>query len=167
VNDAILKYDFQKNEYLLWSFAHNPSCFHSYRHTDGTDRLLFASGSQIYQYSDSATSDDGQPIEASLDFIFHLDAPEVQKHWDGIGIMTNPGCQATAQVAFCDNLEDRSRKYRTLGSLSSGYSRFLFGKKDNEEIPTSRFMFLRITEKSTDAPFTYYGCSISAENEPW
>lgn len=167
VSNAVLKYDFQKNEYLLWSFANKPNCFHSFRHTDGTDKLLFSEGSQIYEYSETATSDDGEPIEASLEFLFHMGQPQVEKKWNGVILFFNPGCQATIQVAFTNNLEERSRKYRTLPSVSTGVKRFLFGKNENDDVPQSNYMFLRIVEKSIDAPWTYYGASISADPQSW
>lgn len=157
IPNCILKYDYQKNEFLNWSFAHNPTSYLSYRDTSGTQQLLFGDASgQCYQM-DNSSSDNGTAIFSEMVFIFHAGRPEYEKKWNWWRGMFNPGCQAKIQVACSNSYSYQSLIWKEVGDCSSGLAEFRFPSGSR-----SRFLFVRIYEASKDSRWSYYGCSISS-----
>ena len=158
IPNSILKYDFQKNEYLNWSFAHFPQSWHSYRDKDNNQQLLFgAAGGQVYQMSGTATSDAGQPIASEMIFVFTYDQPEYEKKWNFFRAIFNPGCQAKVQFACANTYQNEFLKWTDFGNVTNGIMEYRF--PDGSQ---SRLLFIRIYESSKDAKWIYYGCSIDA-----
>lgn len=161
IPDAILKYDFQKNEYLNWKFAHFPQSWHSYRDASNVQKLIFgAVGGQVYQFSGTATSDAGSPITSEMLYAFTYNLPEYAKKWNYFRAVFNPGCQAKVQVACADSYDPTTFRWIEIKSYANGIyeSRLPAGSQ-------SKLLFMKVYESSTTARWTYYGCSIDAEIE--
>lgn len=158
INNCIIKYDYQKNEYLNWDLAHKPTSWLSYKDINGNQTLIFGSStSQCYKF-DGSTSDAGSPINSELLYVFTMGGMTWQKKWNWFRGFFSPGCEAKAQVACSDTFTYQSLKWQNLGDLHDGMIEFRF-----PEGSRSRFLFLRIYESSTTAKWTYYGCSIDAQ----
>lgn len=160
IPNAIIKYDYQKNEYLNWSFANKPTAWHSYVDTNGDQQLIFGDSSgQVYKL-DTTTTDNGQAIEAEMVFIHTYDAPEYEKKWNWWRGIFNPGCQAKVQVACSNTYTYSTLRWFDLGDCSDGVCEFRFPPGSQ-----SRLLFVRIYESSKNAKFTFYGSSLDAEIE--
>ncbi len=158
VSNAILKYNFQKNEYLNYSFYNLPTAYCSYKDATGAQKLIFGdSGGQCYTYGGTALSDNGHTIEAVIEFDIHLDAPMFDKKWNWLWAYFNPGCQAQMQVAIGNSYRDRDLKWQDIGSLSTGVGRFRFPQGSR-----GKLLFVRIHESSTNSRFTFQGLDIDA-----
>lgn len=159
ITNALLKYDFQKNEYLNWQFADQPTAFHASIDSSGFEYLYFGDSSgNTYRMDPQTTSDDGEAINSELVFFFHFGAPYYDKVWRWYRANTNPGCQARAQVATSDVFEYSRLVWHDLGDLKNGFVEYRF--PDNSR---SKFLFIRIYEAGTTSPWTFYGQSIDAE----
>lgn len=157
MTNTIIKYDFQKNEYLNWDFANKPTSFLSFKNNSSVQTLIFGDASgQVYQL-DNTTSDNGSTIDAEMVFVFNFGLPEFQKKWDYYRGIFNPGCEAKVQVACSDTYTYKTLRWIDLGDVSDGAVEYRFPPGSE-----SRFLFVRIYESSKNARFTYYGCSISA-----
>lgn len=161
IPDAILKYDFQKNEYLNWQLAHFPQSFHSYRDINNNQQLIFgATNGQVYQLSGTATSDAGNAIASELIYVFHLGNPEYEKKWNWWRGIFNPGCQAKVQYACANTFQPEFLNWSDAKDASSGLCEFRF-----ESGSQSLFLFIRIYEMSDSAKWIYYGCSVDGKTE--
>lgn len=158
IPNAIIKYDYQKNEYLNWSFANKPTAFLSYTDVNSSKKLIFGDASgQVYQM-DNSTTDNGAAIPSEMVFMFTYDTPEFEKKWNYWRGIFNPGCEAKVQVA-CSNTYEYSRlKWTDLGDCSSGIAEFRFPGGGR-----SRLLFVRIYESSKNSRYSYYGCQIGAD----
>lgn len=162
INNCVMKYNYQKNEWLNYSFASQPTSFVSYKDNTGVQRLIFGdSTGQCYTYGGTATSDNNNPIEATMEILFHFNYPYVDKEFRWLWLFFNPGCQAKVQVAMTDTFIKGAKKWLDVGDVSSGIKQFRFptGSK-------GKLLFLRITESSKNARFDYYGCAIDANLNP-
>lgn len=162
LNNCIIKYNYQKNEFLNYSFNDFPTAFGTYIDTSGNRQTIFSnSGGQCFQYSGTSTSDNGNTIEAKMEFFYHFNQPHVDKEFRWIWLFFNPGCQAQVQVATASTFTKQSLKWLDVGDVSDGLKQFRFpaGSK-------GKFLFLRISEASRNARFTYYGCAIDANLNP-
>jgi len=163
IDNAIIKYSYQKNEFLNYEFAHFPTAFHSFVDTNGVAQLIFgASGGQCYQLSGTALSDAGSAIEAQMELVVHLGAPEVEKKWNKFWAFFNPGCQAKVQVAIGDTYQKEFQTWQELGASANGVMDISF-----PESSRGRLLFVKIYEESKDAPFTFYGMSVDADPIPY
>lgn len=159
IGNAIIKYDFNKNEFLNWSLADNPTAFLSYKDANGNQQLIFGdSAGQCYKFSDTTYSDNSDPIEAQMMFSVDAGVIELDKRWNWIWFYFNPGCQAQVQISCTDNLNPNITNWVDVGDVSSGIVRYKFPQGSR-----SKFLFIRIHESSTTAPFTFYGLSYDAE----
>lgn len=154
---AIIKYNYQMNKFQNYSFAVLPTAWASYKDTSGVQQLIFGDANgQCYTFG-SGTTDNGQPIETSLQMVFHANAPFNDKEWGYIEIMTNPGCQAKVAVAFEQTFTAGEKKWIEVGSLVNGFNQFRFPTGSRGKI-----MFLRIYESSVSSPYEIYGVNYSA-----
>lgn len=190
INNAIIKYDYQKNAFAYWQFADFPTAIAS--NIDNTNQLeLFwgnASG-QCFYYDPTATSDNGKPIETDMIFLFtyasqgtgfsQTSAQTVfgssyEKKWNWIRLFFNPGDEVNVQFAFSNSMQLQRLKWseainiRSQGDPnnywqeSDGVVEIRFPLNQNN-MPRSRFMFLRIYDNSDSSQFTFYGTQIDAE----
>lgn len=159
IPNAIIKYDYQKNEYLNWSFTHKPTAFLSYKDIQNTQQLIFGDGNgQLYKM-DNSTTDNGNAITAEMVYLYTFQHPEFEKEWHWWRGIFNPGCEAKVQVACSDNYTYQGLRWFDLGDCSSGVCEFRFPTTANK----SRLLFVRIYESSKNSRFSYYGCAISAD----
>jgi hypothetical protein len=68
------------------------------------------------------------------------------------------------QVGYADTFTKNRIEWYEIGSVKDGVlgARFPSGKRGAR----SKLLFLRIYENSSNAPWTYYGCTIEAEINP-
>lgn len=187
VNNAILNYNYQKNEYLLWQFYDFPTAWLSYFDTNNKRQLIFGNASgQCFQLDPTKASDNGSPIQTEMVYIFSYalqsqqfsqtsasaaSGVTYQKKWDWITLYFNPGDEVNIQYAFADTLTYQHLKWSEAISLnnrngdyyqvSDGVVEIRFPRTDNNP-PRSRFLFLRIYDNSESSQWTYYGCRIEA-----
>ena len=159
INNCLLKYDFNKNEFMNWSLANNPTAMHSYKDANGNMQLILGgSNGQVYKFNDSTTSDNGTAIEAQMIFSVDAGVIELDKRWNWLWLYFNPGCQATVQVACTDNLNPSGLSWVDIGDVSAGIVRYKFPNNSR-----SKILYIRIHESSKDKPFVFYGLSYDAE----
>jgi len=164
INDAIHKYDYQKNEWSNYRYANYPTAFTSYKDTSGVDQFIFGdSAGQVYQLSGTAVSDNTTAIEASLVLIVHANIPHVEKDFKFLEFWTNPGCGARVQFMLVDTADrftswDRpsAQNWRELGDLHSGYTIFSFPPDSR-----GRLMYLRIYDSGSNARADIYSINYS------
>lgn len=159
LNNNIINYNFKKNEFINFEFAHYPTSYTSFIDTTGKENLLFGDDNgQIYKMIETATSDAGEPIEAEMIFMVHGGVPDMSKKWNEINLFFNPGCQARVQIANTNFFDLTRVRWQDLSDVSEGAVHHRFPQNTR-----SRFLFVRIVENSTIAPFTYYGMTIDAD----
>lgn len=158
ISNAIIKYDYQKNEYLNWSFSNKPTAFCSYKDTSGSQQLIFGDASgQVYQMG-TVMTDNGSAIPMEMVYFFTGQMPHITKDfrfWRGF---FNPGCEARVQIACSDVFDYQSLVWDELGDCSSGYVEHRFTNPKNN---SGKFLFVRIYESSKNSRTTYYGCNLS------
>jgi hypothetical protein len=161
ISNAIIKFDYKKNDFLNWSFANNPTSWLSYTDTTGTKQLIFGdTNGQVYQMDNSMT-DNGSTIACELVFFFTFKMAHIEKQWRWWRGFFNPGCEAKVQVAYSNVFDYQSLQWEEIGDCSSGFIEYRFPPGAR-----SRFLFLRIYESSTNSRMTYYGCEMSAIPNP-
>ncbi len=162
IPNAIIKYDYQKNEYLNWSFANKPTAWHSFRYTDGNQYLWFGDANgQVYTVDPTVYTDNGTAIEAEIVTVHHHKMPHVEKQWRWIRLFFNPGCQAKVQIACSNSYTYQNLVWQEIGDCTDGFCEFRFPAGAR-----SRFLFVRVYESSKTSRFIYYGCQISAIPNP-
>lgn len=159
LNDAILKYNTQHNEFLNYKFANFPTAWHSYIDNSGVLQCIFGDNTgQCYRLSDTVTTDNTQPISSVQEYSIHLGVPEIDKKWIWFTAFFNPGCEATVQVAASDYFDKDNLKWITLGDAKSGVVEW------RAPVGTrSKFLFVKVTDSSTTAPLVFYGFTVEAE----
>jgi len=162
VNNAIIKYDFQKNEFLNYEFANFPKAFCSYKDAAGVQRLIFGDSSgQCYTFGGTAVTDNGSAIECSVEHVFHLNVPELDKKFKWYTGFFNPGCEAQVSIAISNTYTKASKKWSDLGDVVDGVVEYRF-----PEGSRGKLLFVRIKEYSTTSRFVYYGSVIDADLIP-
>lgn len=158
IPDAILKYDIQLDEWATWRFANRPTAFGTYQDTSSDEQLIFGdSGGQCYQMDKTATSDNASAIESSLIGFLHGGSLRA-KDWRHITALFNPGSRAKISFALSDTFTPRTLEWIDVGSAIDGVvdHRFPSGSR-------GIFLFWKIYESSTDAPWEFYGFEIDAD----
>jgi hypothetical protein len=155
ISNAIIKYDYKKNEYLNWSFANNPTAYCSYKDTSGSQQLIFGDSSGQCYKMDTSTTDAGSAIPMEMVFFFTGKMPHIEKQWRWWRGFFNPGCEAKVQVACTNVFDYQSLIWKEVGDCSSGFVEHRF--------PTarSRFLFVRIYESSKNSRTAFYGQELS------
>lgn len=159
ISNAIIKYDYQKNEFLNWKFAHFPTAWHSYKDANGVQQLIWGNSvGQCYQLSGTALSDNASAIEVQMEFILDGNAPHRSKKWNYLYAFFNPGNEAHVSVAMTDTYSRKSLKWWNLGDCSNGVAEFRFPTGSR-----SRYLFVKIYEMSKSANFVFYGFALDAD----
>src|SRR5205085_3732774 len=128
-----------------------------YKDASGVQQFIFGDATgQCYTYN-SGNSDNGAPIETSLQLIVHANAPFLSKEWGYIEVTTNPGCEAKLQVATADTFSRASKKWVELGNLTDGLSQF----RIPTEIARGKLFFIRIYDSGSTKPFVLYGINLT------
>lgn len=161
VPNAIIKYNFQKNEFLNWTFADFPTAMHSYRDLNNVPQMIFGNATgQVFQLG-TQTSDNGKPIESIIELMFDFGNPLAQKEWRILWGLFNPGCGATIEVATSDTFIKENKRWQVVGPAKEGvvYYRFRNGER-------GRFLYVKITENSRDSGYELYGIGLEASVVP-
>lgn len=152
---AVIKYNYQKNEFVNYSMYNEPTAWYSYKDTNGVQQLIFGdSTGQCYTMGNGFT-DNGKAIECSLQFIVTAGQPFLNKEWGYIEAITNPGCQAKLQIAIEDTFTAGKKKWIDIGSLSNGFNQF------RPSGIRGKILFVRIYESSINTPFELYGINFT------
>jgi hypothetical protein len=188
VSNCIERYDFQKNQFTYWSFADAPTAFHSYNDINQKRQLIFGgTAGQAFQMDMTKTSDNGNPIPTELVFLFTYSAQSTQtspkgmdavysvmyeEKWNWIRLMFNPGDEVNIQYAFSNTMTyqhlkwseaiDISQRQGNYWQNSDGAVEIRF-PNDPNNLPRSKFMFLRIYDNSDSSAWQYFGCQIDSE----
>lgn len=158
IPNAVIKYNYQKNEFLNYSLYDRPTAFGTYVDVNQNRQLLFGNSSgQVFQYGGTATTDNGQPISTVMEFTFNLNQPHIEKYWRWIVLFFNPGCEAQIQVATSDTFDRKKKDWKDIGQATSGLVKYRF-----ETGSRSHMLWVRIKDNSRNARYTCYGMSISA-----
>jgi hypothetical protein len=158
VSNCIMKYNYQQNEWLNYSFAHRPTAFNSYVDADGDEQLIFGDSSGQCYKLDTSYTDDGEPIEAVMEFVIHMGNPQYSKEWQNLYAFFNPGNQCKIQVAYADTFTKERKQWFEVGDCSDGVAEFRLPAPAR-----SKLLFIKVYERSKDAPFTFYGFSVDAD----
>jgi hypothetical protein len=121
VPNAIIKYNFQKNEFLNWSFADMPTTMHSYRDETGKPQMIFGNQTgQVLQMQGTATSDAGKPIESIIELMFDYGNPLLQKDWRIFWGFFQSGCGAQISIATSDTYKRKTNYGQSLVRRGKG-----------------------------------------------
>lgn len=162
ITNCVQKYDFQKNEWLNWSLAHNPTAWHSYKDSDGVQQLIFGDANgQCYKFSSTDTTDSGTAIDAKIRMVVDGGKPEDDKLWRILTMFFNPGCTAKVRVAVADTYKEDFQKWVEIDDVTSGSCEFRFPS----ETSRGKLLFIEVYESSKEAPFTFYGFTVEADLE--
>ena len=192
IPNAIIKYDYQKNQYMDWSFANAPTAFHSFIDAGTARQLIFADTTgQCYKLDPTLTSDNGAPIATEMVFLFTyasqsstftpsaaqtIFGSSYEKVWRWLRLFFNPGCEVNIQFAFSNSYTYQHLRWSEVINIkpnangeywqeSDGVVEIRFPRNDINP-PRSRFLFLRIYDYSTTSQYTYHGCQIDAAVQP-
>lgn len=159
ISDAIIKYDLQKNEFLNYSFNNAPTAFHSYKDATGLETMIFGdSTGQCYKLAGTATTDAGQPIEATMEFMSGFGDVDKQKEFRRFKGFFNPGSNAKVAIAVTSTFTKDTKKWVDLGDAKEGVVDYAFPSNSRGNL-----LFIKIYERSTDAPFTFYGYAVEGD----
>lgn len=161
INNALQIYNYQLNEWRNYSFASLPTAFNTYKDAAGVEQSIFGdSTGQCYTFGGTSLSDNGQAIAASMQMVVHGGVPYIDKRWKRIWLFFNPGCQAQVMAACENTFHPNTKKWIPLGDAKSGVVEFNFPPNSR-----SKLLFLKITESSIDARFTFYGYTVEFDPE--
>lgn len=175
IPNAILNYNYQKNEYLMQSFADNPTSYLSYNDVNSKRQLIFGNASgQCFQLDPTATTDNGAPIPSEMVYLFNYSSSSAtqpsgsayQKKWNWIRLFFNPGCEVNIQGAFSDTFTYEHLKWFDIVDQRPNPQQRAGDGIVEMRLPQgsrSRLFFLRIYESSNNASYIYYGCQLDAD----
>jgi len=161
ITNAVIKYNYQKNNYFVYSFADKPTALVSYKNNAGVESLIFGdSVGQVYKFGGTATSDNGKPIEARTEMVMTGDSPFDFKRFNEYSASFNPGSQAKLQIGISDTFRRDSIKLTDVGDTSLGAIHWRFPQGSR-----SKILYIRLSENSTGPRFIWYGHSIDFDVE--
>lgn len=190
IENGIIKYDYQNKAFTYWQFNDFPTAINSSYDKDGHQQLLFGNASgQCFLYDRTSTSDNGVAIPSEMIYLFTyasqgsqftpssasaLSGQSWQKRWKYLRAFLTPGCEINVQYAFSDSLDPQRLKWssaintRDRGSpsdwwqFSDGVLEMRFSN-DSNNLPRSRFLFVRYYESSDSSQWSLYGQQVDAE----
>ena len=152
VNDCVMKYNIQLNEFLNWQFANAPTAFASYKDANKVDQMIWGdSTGQCYQLSGTALSDNGNPINTEL-ALFVSAGNLDEKKWDWVRLLFNPRSEAKVQLGLSNYIDYSSIKWVDLVPEKSGLMEYHFPGDAR-----ARFLWIHIYESSMESRFAFYG----------
>lgn len=190
LSNAIIKYDYQKNSFCYWTFADFPTAINSYIDIYNHPQLIFGNASgQVFQFDPGYTADNGNPIDTEAIFLFTYAAQQTgfsqtsasmqlgssyEKKWNWIRLFFNPGCEMNIQFSFSNSLSPQHQIWSEVINMKAnargdywqeadGTLEVRFPTNNPNNMPRSRFLFLKIYESSTTSQWQYNGCQIDAE----
>ena len=151
---ALLKFDYQQNDWTNYEFENLPTAFGVYNDTSGNKQLIFGDATgQCYTFGGTNTTDNGATVEAVMEFVIHGGAPESDKKWNYCTFHFNPGNEAKVQVAAVDTFTKGKKNWVDLGDCSDGVAEF------KPSGLRSKLLFVKIYEASRNARFQFLGFS--------
>lgn len=188
VTNGVIAYDFQKTQYLNWSFNDPPTALYSYVDVNLKRQLIFGNAAgQCFQLNTNATSDNGNPIPTEMVYVFDyaqqstgfnqtsasmVSGSTYEKLWKSIRLFFQPGDEMNIQFAFSNSLTYQNLTWSEVINTKIGDGNYWHIEDGAVEIafpinqnnlPRSRFLFIRMYESSTTSAWSYYGASIVAE----
>lgn len=157
IADAIITYDYQKNEFFTRSFANRPRAWLSYRDNTQTPQLIFSAGNQCYTYGNTSLNDNGSAIPVYMEGVITMNTL-LDKKWTYYRCAFNPGCEAQVQVAISDTFTRAKKRWVNLGQAVDGSVEYRF-----PEGSRGKFLFWKIIESSQNARLHFYGMEYDAE----
>lgn len=162
VNNCLQVYEYQLNQWSNYSMGTQPTSFLKFKNNNREEQFIFGDSSgQCYTLGGTATSDNGQPIESIMEFIYHDGAPELEKKFNYLWMFFNPGCGARVQVAVGNTYVKGKKNWIDIGDVTSGVKEFKFTNGER-----GRLLFIKITESSIDSRFSFYGCNVDYDPIP-
>lgn len=157
ISNNTIVYNYSTNRFRDYSFAVNPTCWTTYKDNTGAIKLIFGdSTGQCYTFGGTATSDNTTAIQAVMEGVIHFGKPEQDKLFDEFWAMASPGCCAKVQVAVTDTFTKSKKNWVDIGEFKNGIARLKFTGNNR-----GKLLCWKVSESSTNAPFTIYGFSIS------
>ena len=159
IPNAILKYDYQADEWANWQFANRPTAFGTYTDASGDRQLIFGdSTGQCYTFGGNSTTDNGSAIPTVMEGMLHFGAPETDKKFNYIWASGNPGCEAQIQVAIGNSFTKAKKRWMSLGEFNDGVSELRFPAGAE-----GKLLFWKVSDASLNARYHFYGMSIDYE----
>lgn len=161
LEDAIIKYDYQLSQFSNYKFNNFPTAWHSFKNNSQEQQLIFGGTSgQCFTMAGTATTDNGNTIASVIEMVLH-GGTLLDKKWNWLRLVFNPGCQAQVQIAASDTFVKGKKDYKNIGDAQSGVieHRFPTGSQ-------SKFLFLRMIEASKNTRFEFYGGEVDADVIP-
>lgn len=159
IPNAVIKYNYAKNLYHVYSFANMPTAMGVYQDNTGVESMIFGdSAGQVYKYGGTATSDNGTPIEAVTEIVFGSDTPYEFKRWFEYSSSFNPGSKAKLQIGFCDTFRRDQINLIDIGDTSDGAIHVRIPQNTR-----SKIAYLKVYENSSGPRFEWYGHAIDYE----
>lgn len=156
--NPVVKYNFQHNEFLNWSYPFYITSFGTYQEVSGTPGLYIGGANgQVYRSVGTELTDAGTAIPVIMEYVVHWNTLK-DKTWREITLQFNPGCQAQIAISAADSFQDREKRYVPLGDVSTGKIEYRFPQGSE-----STYLFIKVTESSKTARFTWYGFELDAE----
>jgi len=127
------------------------------------EQFIFGdSTGQCYTLGGTNLSDNNVAITSTMQMVYHVGVPHVDKAWKKLWMFFNPGCAAQVSVACENTFHPNAKKWISLGDAKSGVVEFNFPPNSR-----SKLLFIKITEASIDAGFVYYGltCEFTEEGQ--
>ncbi len=156
ISNAVIKYNYQKNLYYIYSFADKPTALGVYEDNSGVEHLLFGdSVGQVYTFGGTATSDNGDPIEAICEMVVAGNQPDKFKEWREHNSFFNPGSRAKLQLGISDTFRRGGISLTEIGDTSDGAIHWRVPQGTR-----SKLAYLRVYENSTGPRFEWYGHAI-------
>ena len=161
INNALQIYNFQLNEWKNYDLAVLPTAFNTYKDASGVEQFIFGdSTGQCYTLGGTSLSDNNTAITSTMQMVYHANQPHTDKRWKRAWFFFNPGCVAQVSVATENTFHPNTKKWIPLGDATSGVVEFDFPPNSR-----SKLLFVKITESSSDARFTFYGMSCDYQIE--
>ena len=158
LNNGILKYNYQKNEFLTYQFNDNPTAYHSFRDSNGQPKLIFGNAAgQCFTFGGTAVTDAGNPIYSVVDLLFNFNNPSFEKDWRWLVAYFNPGDSAQVSIAHSNTFDMNKKDWIDIGEARSGVVKFKFPAGAR-----SRLLWMRIKDASRTGKFTFYGVALGA-----
>lgn len=159
---ALIKYNYQRNDFFFYATNDYVTSLAQYVDTNGDEQFIFGSNNgQVYQFSGTATSDNGVAIESIVEFFTHFQAPLQEKKLYELRASFNPGSQAKIQVGLSYTFNRDQIKWLPLCDTNAGDIKVRFPQGSR-----CKFLFVRIIEASTAPPWEFYGCEIEYDLIP-
>lgn len=161
IHRAVIKYNYQKNLWYIYSLADLPTALTTYQDNQGVSHLIFGdNGGQVYVFGGTAATDDGDPIEAITEMILVGKDATAFKKWNQYSVMFNFGSKAKVQIGLSDSFRRKSINLIDLGDTSLGAVDFRLPQGSR-----TKLMYIKTYENSAGPKWTWYGHSVDYDVE--